>query len=216
MDRAAPEVSAKVARAGFGERDVRRAAGWVQQWRDATASTKGFGSRRLDELRREVENKFGRFVQTAEVLLDGFARYDARDARGRTAREIVQADPAAWAALEEAFGTTQEDGQTFVMPGDVLTALFLGDRGTRFEHPNKWRLVTTFGVKCEPGGPTLSGSRAFKKPGARSWPQVRARSASGFRGRSDGWSVVACVLQCHATRHRRSITARSVTLRLGR
>ena len=48
LDRAAPEVSAKMARAGFGERDVRRAAGWVQQWRDATASTKGFGSRRLD------------------------------------------------------------------------------------------------------------------------------------------------------------------------
>ena len=34
----------------------------------------------------------------------------------------------------------------------------------RFEHPNKWTLVTTFGVRCEAGKPTLSGSRAFKKP----------------------------------------------------
>ena len=28
---------------------------------------------------------------TRQVLLDAFARYDARDARGRTAKEIVQA-----------------------------------------------------------------------------------------------------------------------------
>ncbi|KAJ1488197.1 ankyrin repeat-containing domain protein [Baffinella frigidus] len=168
LEKTAPEVSTAVARGAFDEHARQRAAGWVAQWREGKASTKGFGARRLDELRREV-------------LLDAFARYDARDARGRTAKEIVQADPGVWERLDEAFSNTEEDGRTFVMFGDVVSAQYLGDRGTRFEHPNKWTLVTTFGVRCAAGKPTLSGSRAFKKPMSRYAAQeVDYRSLGDF------------------------------------
>ena len=36
----------------------------------------------------------------------------------------------------------------------------MGEKGTKYEHPNLWEMVSRYGVRCIEGKPTMSGSRS--------------------------------------------------------
>jgi hypothetical protein len=117
--------------------------------------------------RRWLKSRVLRAPHIAQVLLDGFARFDLPDCRGNTALEHARASPA-WPALAAAFAACAPGGGAVcLLAGDRVRAVYLGERGTRFEHQNLWRLVSRFSVRCAEGLPRLAGSRAFRRSESR-------------------------------------------------
>ena len=156
---------------GFNVAATKQAMSWIKMWDAGLASVKGFGEARLGELRRDVQSKFGRFMHTAQNLLDACARFDLKDATGRTAIEYARLDSNVWPDFKKMFDECSPDGRTYVVQGDLVTAKYLGERGTKFEHGNLWEMVSSFGVRCMQGYPRLNGSRAFKRTMSKFSPQ---------------------------------------------
>jgi len=156
---------------GFNVAATNKAVSWIKMWDAGLESVKGFGEARLAELRRDVQSKFGRFMDTAQNLLDACARFDLKDATGRTAIEYARLDSNVWPDFKKMFDECSPDGRTYVVQGDLVTAKYLGERGTKFEHGNLWEMVSSFGVRCVQGYPRLNGSRAFKRAMSKFSPQ---------------------------------------------
>lgn len=141
----------------------RTAARWVQQWDDGDVLRRGMSEKRLQELRGEVKVKFGRYLDASQVLLDGFSRYDTSDVSGKTAIDYARSHPVAWQSFAAMFENATPDGLAYLVKGDLVRAKYVGETGTKYEHPNLWQMVSRFGVRCLEGKPTMSGSRAFKR-----------------------------------------------------
>jgi ankyrin repeat protein len=156
---------------GFNVAATDKASSWIKMWDAGLGSLKGFSDARLAELRREVQSKFGRFYDTAQNLLDASARFDLKDASGRTAIEYAKIDFDAWPTFKKMFDECSADGRTYMVKGDLVTAKYLGERGTKFEHGNLWEMISSHGVRCEQGYPRMNGSRAFKRAMSKFSPQ---------------------------------------------
>jgi len=163
VDATPPEVPHEIVEGSFGMHDRRNAAKWLALWEEGELSRRGLSDERITELRDETASKYGRFVETAQVLLDGFSCYNTCDVSGMTALQYAQAHPKKWPLFREMFASTTPDGLSFMVQGDFLTARYLGEKGTKYESPNLWHIVSRYGVRCEDGLPKFSGSRAFKK-----------------------------------------------------
>ena len=156
---------------GFNVAATIKAISWIKMWDAGLASLKGFSDDRLAELRREVQGKFGRFMDTSQNLLDACARFDLKDATGRTAIEYAVLDYDIWPDFKSMFDECSADGRTYLVKNDKVTAKYLGERGTKFEHGNLWEMVSSFGVRCQQGYPRMNGSRAFKRAMSKFSPQ---------------------------------------------
>jgi ankyrin repeat protein/Ca2+-binding EF-hand superfamily protein len=166
-----PTVPTVIKVHGFNVAATDKALSWLKMWDEGVSVIKGFSDARLAELRREVQSKYGNFVDTAQNLLDASARFDLKDATGRTAIEYAHIDYEAWQLFKPMFDECSADGKTYLVKGDHMVATYLGERGTKFEHGNLWQLVSSFGVRCLQGFPRMNGSRAFKKSMSKFSPQ---------------------------------------------
>ena len=166
-----PMVPTVITVHGFNNAATEKAITWLRMWDEGVAIIRGFSDARLAELRREVQNKFGRFKDVAQNLLDACARFDLKDASGKTALDYARLNSDAWAVFKPMFDECSADGKTYLVKGDLVTAKYLGERGTKFEHGNLWEMVSTFGVRCQQGFPRMNGSRAFKRVQTKFAPQ---------------------------------------------
>ena len=136
-----------------------KARSWIKMWDAGLQSIKGFSEARLAELRREVQS-IRPFHGLAQILLDACTRFDLRDATGRVAR-ICQAGLRRLAGSEDV-RRMHGYGKTYLVKGDLVTAKYLEERGTKFEHGNLWEMVSSAGVRCQQGYPRMNGSRAYQ------------------------------------------------------
>uniref|UniRef100_A0A7S0HHU3 EF-hand domain-containing protein n=1 Tax=Hanusia phi TaxID=3032 RepID=A0A7S0HHU3_9CRYP len=164
VDNSGPPTTQTGLQHAYGRRSTRKLDNWLSHWESSREIRKGLGARRLAELREEVRGSFGHFLETIQVLLDSYARYDVVDARGMTAEDVASSDPVMWPKIQRLLAQNSPDGSTFVQAHDVIKAMYLGEQGVKFEHSNVWRFTSTFRLRCEPGLPVSYGTRAFRTP----------------------------------------------------
>ena len=114
-------------------------------------------------------------VRSLLALLGPKYNTDAVAAQGRTALDYAKLSYDDWPLFKKLFEESSPDGRTYLVSNDLVTgtrftrftcctgtkgpiltgkycelvtATYLGDRGTKFEHPNLWEMVSGFGVRC--------------------------------------------------------------------
>lgn len=63
-----PEVAQDIKQGAYGMHSKEVADRWVRQWMDGEVLRRGLSEKRLNELRDEVKAKYGRYIDTSQVL----------------------------------------------------------------------------------------------------------------------------------------------------